>query len=224
MKSQDKFPNTCDIGRLKLKFRPWKIKDKFTLKDAKTIYDKRKALVYNCLETPDVALDLNEFQYVLFSIRNASLDYVTQYNVTCDHCKKEFVVDVNFGDVLVPKFSDYTEIKTKDHIFELQEVRNQKFYEEAMQNETDSEKRFLLDLSLHISGIDGDASFNASKVLEFIQDLPVHEFEELAQQWNKQRFSFTVEAKAKCPFCSEFSLYRFLSIPNFFPESFESTT
>ena len=222
MKTKDTFPHTCDIGRAKLKFRPWKVKDKFALRAAETIYDKRKALVYNCLEKPETALDINEFQYVLFCIRNQSLDYVTQYDVTCDHCKKGYVVDVNFKDVLVPRFGDYTEIKTSSHTFELQEIKNQGYYEEAMQNETDPERRFLLDLTMHIASIDGDASFKATEVLDFIQELSMKEFEDLSRAWKNQRFSFNIEARVKCPFCSEYSLFRFLTVPNFFPESWEN--
>ena len=48
--------------------------------EAKTNYEKKKVLVYNCLENPDTPLDYLEYEYVLFSIRNASLPtYVTKY-------------------------------------------------------------------------------------------------------------------------------------------------
>lgn len=210
---------TCDIGRCKIKFRPWLVKDKFAIKDAKTIYDKRKALVYNCLETPDIALDINEFQYVLFCIRNASVDYVTEYNVVCDHCQKEYVVDVNFKDVLIPIFADYSPIMTKNYTFELQEVKNQQFYEEVMQNISDSERRTLLDFIMHVKSINDDYSLDATQIFKIINNMNTSEFEELLTAWEKKHFRFTLEAKAKCPHCSEFSAYRFTAVDNFFPKS-----
>ena len=210
---------TCDIGRCKIKYRPWKVKDKFNIKDAKTPYDARKALVYNCLENPNIALDVNEFQYVLFCIRNSSINYTTEYKVTCDHCKKEYFVDVPIKDALSVRFADYSTIETKNHVFALQEVKNQKFYEEAMQNETDAERRFLLDFIMHISSIDDDFSKSATDVFDFINSMDVVEFEDLMQHWQKQHFASELRINASCPYCNERTDYRLLGVPNFFPES-----
>lgn len=216
------FNHICDIGRAKLKFRPWIVKDQFAIKDGGTLYDKRKAMVYNCLEDHDFALDINEYQYVLFCIRNKSVDYITPYTVTCDHCHKDFVVDVDFNQVLSPRFAKYDDIVTANHMFELQEIKNQQFYEESMQNELNPEKRRLLDFVLHVKAVNGDFTKSASDVLELINNMEIKEFEDLFNKWESQHFTFRLDANAKCPFCEKESGYRFISVANFFPESWSN--
>ena len=76
-KSQE-FPYELELQGRKIKFRTWKLKDKERLLKAKTNYEKKKVLVYDCLENPDTPLDYIEYEYVLFNIRNTSLpSYIT---------------------------------------------------------------------------------------------------------------------------------------------------
>ena len=59
-KSQE-FPYELELQGRKIKFRTWKLKDKEKLLKAKTNYEKKKVLVYDCLENPDTPLDYLEY-------------------------------------------------------------------------------------------------------------------------------------------------------------------
>ena len=85
--SKTEFPYELELQGRKIKFRTWKLKDKERLLKAKTNYEKKKVLVYDCLENPDTPLDYIEYEYVLFNIRNASLPtYITSYVIKCPDC------------------------------------------------------------------------------------------------------------------------------------------
>ena len=209
---------TLNLGSRTIEFRPWIVKDKYNITQAKTPYDKRKALVYNCLKDPNTPLDINEYQYTLFAIRNASLDYLTDYEVTCEHCVKDYRLSIDFKDVIKPRYADYTPIETK-HIITLGDIKNQSYYEEAMQAETNSDKRYLIDFVLHIDSIDDIPPLGAPAVIDFLESLDIIEFEHIMTLWDSKRFSFDLLGAGLCPYCGHKTLYRFNSVQNFFPNS-----
>ena len=128
-KSQE-FPYELELQGRTIKFRTWKVKDKENLIKAKTNYDKKKALVFNCLENPNEALDYLEYEYVLFNIRNKSLpNYVTKYVLRCPNCGTVYNCNVHFSDILEKNDRKYTEIKSGNYSIKVGNIKNQEFYE-----------------------------------------------------------------------------------------------
>ena len=111
------------INGRKIEFRGWKFKDKQELDKASNVIEKRKAIVYNCISDKKIALDIEEFNYLLYIIRNKSLSSKLSF------CGKELVC--NFKD------ADYKPITVNDRINE---------------TITDIE-RFVLDFVFHIKTI-----------------------------------------------------------------------
>lgn len=220
------FPYTLKLRDREINFRAWKVQDKINLENAKTIYEKRKALVYNCLEDPNTALDMNEYQYVLLQIRNKTLKhYEVQYNFICSKCYKEYAYIANLDELIKPVFEPYTTIKTKNYTIELQDICNQNFYEILMQNIEESNiedkinQKILMDFILHIKTFNNDINFTAESILNTINEMDVEEFESIIIQFNKMKFKLNNINTIKCPYCEHEELMKFDSIPNFFPLS-----
>ena len=220
------FPYTLKIRDRELKFRSWKVQDKINLENAKTIYDKRKALVYNCLENPNIALDMNEYQYVLLQIRNKTLKhYEVQYNFICSKCYKEYAFIANLDDIIKPEFKPYSVIKTKNYTIELQDICNQNFYESLMQDiensdiEDKANQKILMDFILHIKTFNNDINFNTKSILDIINNMDVEEFENIMIQYNDMKFKLNNISTIQCPYCEHKETVQFDTIPNFFPIS-----
>ena len=56
-----------------IEFRKWKVKDRKNLLQASNDVERRKALVYNCIKDQNIALDNEEFNFVLEKIRSVSV-------------------------------------------------------------------------------------------------------------------------------------------------------
>lgn len=223
------YPYTVELRNRKINFRPWKVQDKEALEQAGTLYEKRKALVYNCLENPKTPLDQDEYQYVLVQIRNSTLKhYETQYNFICSKCKKEYAFVANLNDIITPDFKPYTKIKTKNYTIELQDVCNQEFYENLMQRVEDSSSadkpnlKFLLDFILHIKTFNNSIQFTAESILDTVNQMDVEEFETIIRKWNSMRFKLNNKHIVTCPYCENEELAEFDTIPNFFPKSWSN--
>lgn len=223
------YPYSLNLRDRELKFRAWKVIDKENLENASTLYDKRKALVYNCLEKPDTPLDMNEYQYVLLQIRNKTLKhYEVQYNFICPKCFKEYAYIANLDDIIKPEFKPYKTIKTDNYVIELQDICNQNFYESLMQKIEESDiqdkenQKFLIDFILHIKTFNNSIDFNAEKILNVINNMNVEEFESIIMQYNDMKFKLNNINIVECPYCNHKETMEFDSIPNFFPISWSN--
>ena len=174
----DIFSNQVIINNKVIKFRKWKVKDKFALDNAKTKEEIRNALVYNCLENPKIILDETEYEYILTCIRDKSLNKPSTYTFTCDECEEDFDHEVKVSEITKVIFNGYKPIQTRNFKIELQDIQNRKFYEEKMTSKNKSELMYF-DFILHIKSINDDETLTFDKIVEMFNDLDVDEFEEI---------------------------------------------
>lgn len=222
IKEIKEFPHELELQGRKIKFRTWKLKDKENLLKAKTNYEKKKVLVYNCLENPETPLDYLEYEYVLFSIRNASLpNYITSYVIRCPECGEVFKCNVHFNDILERDAREYKEIKSGNITIKVDNIKNQKFYEEMISNIEDDEQKILIDFVLHISEFNGRLDLSASDIVKILDNLEIEQFEDIFRQWNAMRFAFKTVGYVECPECGFEEQYDFKKLDNFYPKSWQ---
>lgn len=218
-KSQE-FPYELELQGRKIKFRTWKVKDKENLIKAKTNYDKKKALVFNCLENPNEALDYLEYEYVLFNIRNKSLpNYVTKYVLRCPNCGAVYNCNVHFSDILEKNDRKYSEIKSGNYSIKVGNIRNQEFYENMIMNITDNEQKILIDFILHITEFNSRIDFSAEELIKIFDSMDIEVFEDIFKQWNSMRFSYNTIGYCTCPECDYEDRFDFKDVDNFYPKS-----
>lgn len=218
-KSQE-FPYELELQGRKIKFRTWKVKDKENLIKAKTNYDKKKALVFNCLENPNEALDYLEYEYVLFNIRNKSLpNYVTKYVLRCPNCGTVYNCNVHFSDILEKNDRKYAEIKSGNYSIKVGNIKNQEFYENMIMNITDNEQKILIDFILHITEFNSRIDFSAEELIKIFDSMDIETFEDIFKQWNSMRFSYNTIGYCTCPDCDYEDRFDFKDVDNFYPKS-----
>ena len=218
-KSQE-FPYELELQGRKIKFRTWKVKDKENLIKAKTNYDKKKALVFNCLENPNEALDYLEYEYVLFNIRNKSLpNYVTKYVIRCPNCGTVYNCNVHFSDILEKNDRKYTEIKSGNYSIKVGNIKNQEFYENMLMNITNNEQKILIDFILHITEFNSRIDFSAEELIKIFDSMDIEVFEDIFKQWNSMRFSYNTIGYCTCPECDYEDRFDFKDVDNFYPKS-----
>ena len=221
-KSQE-FPYELELQGRKIKFRTWKLKDKEKLLKAKTNFEKKKVLVYDCLENPDTPLDYLEYEYVLFNIRNASLPtYITSYVIKCPNCGEVMKCNVHFSDILEKDNREYKEIKSGDITIKVDNIKNQKFYEEMISNIEEDEQKVLIDFVLHISEFNGRLDLSASDIVNILDNLEIEQFEDIFKQWNSMRFAYKTIGYVQCPECGREDQYDFKKLDNFYPKSWHN--
>ena len=214
------FKYSLELQGRTVKFRTWKVKDKENLLKAKTNYDKKKVLVFDCLEKPETALDYIEYEYVLFNIRNKSLPtYVTEYVVRCPDCGKAYNCNVHFSDILESDNRKYSEIKSNGFVIKVDNIKNQDFYENMIMNIEDSEQKILIDFVLHITEFNSRIDFSAEELIKIFDSMDIETFEDIFRQWNAMRFSYNTLGYCTCPDCGYEDQFAFKNVDNFYPKS-----
>jgi len=202
-----------------VKFRKWKVKDKNKIilanGDRNII---KNGLVYDCLEK-NMVLDEEEYKYMLFQIRNISLHNPIEYNFKCSACKTQFNYILNLDDCK-PRFEKYGIIKSNNHEFIMQRIKNQEIYDESM-SQSDDVTKPLLDFIFHCTSYNGNDALSFEELNNIINDLDVEDFEEIMDKWNKMRFRVDNVLDVECPHCNNSELYEFDAMPGFFPPSWE---
>lgn len=190
------------INGRKIEFRGWKFKDKQELDKASNVIEKRKAIVYNCISDKKIALDIEEFNYLLYIIRNKSLSSKLSF------CGNELVC--NFKD------ADYKPITVNDIIIEVGHVSNRDDYEKRINETITDIERFVLDFVFHIKTINS-SNVSVDEALNFFEEMDVELFEKIINQWDlmKSKFTYIVE----CPVCSE--THNVFQNDEFFPKSWK---
>jgi hypothetical protein len=204
-----------------IEFRKWKVKDRKSLMAANNDVERRKALVYNCIKDQNVALDNEEFNFVLEKIRSVSVKDKLNYTLTCDECGKDFNLSVDIEDLIDCSFSDFEPLVYNDLIIEIQDIKNRDFYENTIITVTDEQERFLYDLALHIKSINGNSSMSFQSVIDFLQDLDLDVYSSIYEQFNKIRFRCINLQSVECPHCHGETVFNFNDFPGFFPKSWE---
>lgn len=204
-----------------IEFRKWKVKDRKSLMSANNDVERRKALVYNCIKDQNIALDNEEFNFVLEKIRSVSVKDKLNYTLTCDECGKDFNLSVDIEDLIDCSFSDFEPLVYNDLIIEIQDIKNRDFYENTIVTVTDEQERFLYDLALHIKSINGNSSMSFQSVIDFLQDLDLDVYSSIYEQFNKIRFRCINLQSVECPHCHGETVFNFNDFPGFFPKSWE---
>lgn len=204
-----------------IEFRKWKVKDRKTLMQAKNDVERRKALVYNCIKDQNIALDNEEFNFMLEKIRSVSVKDKLKYTLTCDECNKEFNLSVDIEDLIDCSYNDYKPLVYGDITIEVQDVKNRDFYENTIVTVTDTQERYLYDLALHIKSINGNSSMSFQNVLDFLLDLDIDAYNSIYDQFNKVRFRCVNLQSVECPYCHGETVFNFNDFPDFFPKSWE---
>lgn len=203
-------------------FRKWKVKDKkkfMNSKDDSVLM--KESLVYDCIKDKKIAFSEEEFTYMLIKIREASLKDKMSYIFDCEKCQNSFKLEVLASDVITPEFNEYKNITCSSTTFEIQEIKNRKFYDESMATVTDPQEKQLIDFILHVKSINDDESLSFQEIMQFINELDVDVFEDIFKQWERMRFKLNMTHSVECPECHDENLFMFDSLPDFFPTSWE---
>lgn len=198
--------------------RKWKAKEKKeflrTVRSSESLDTLQDVLVYNCVEE-DIALNSEEFKYIMTMIRSYSLGDEIELEFYCDDCKKKFLRTIKLSEIVKPIISNNTEIKTKNYKIKLGKIKNSKFYKETMKKNPLEEKDY--DFYLRIESINGDDSMSLDETIEMFNEMNIDEFDEIFEQWEQIRFKVDDTAIIECVSCKSRVKYSFDEIPGFFP-------
>lgn len=205
------------LGNKTVTIRKWKGKDKKALINALKANENKdqsviKSLVYSCIEE-DVALDVQELQYVLMHIRALSLGDTFNIDLHCDSCNTESKYTYKISDVIRYSFIDKNILQSGDVTIKLGKIRNKEFYLKKVVEDS------MYDLLLRVESFNGDESFTLDELIEKFDDLDVDVLDDIINQWETTRFKLDDINEVECPNCHNKELYKFDAIPNFFPES-----
>lgn len=204
-----------------IKYRKWKVKDKKALDNAESNIERRKIIVYGCLEDPNTALDLEEYNYVLALIRDYSLHNTLDYDLECPDCHHKFTVGKTSGQIVKPIFAKYGTIEFKSQTITVGNVKNRDIYEESINKTLTSMERYISDFALHIQTINGSDVSSIDEVIDFLDNLDVDDYENVFAQWDNMRFKCDLIHPVTCPNCNKVNLFDFSDMPTFFPISWE---
>lgn len=204
-----------------IKYRKWKVKDKFTLDKANTNYEIHKAVVYDCLEE-QVPLDAQELLYAIYQIRKISVKRPVKYTFECTHCSHKFEYIAELDKIFEPRFSQYKPFKINDNEYEFAEIRNAKFYEDTLEKIEDLEAKLIVDMALHIKSINRNDAMKLNDVMAYINNMDLDEYTELQKTFLDQRFMISFMHEVECPICHHKQKYVFDTFPNFYPLGWES--
>lgn len=209
-----------------IKFNKWKVKTRSELNLCNTFAERRKVLVYDLLEE-FVPLDVEEFNYVLYRIRDFSYNTPIKYTITCNECGRDFDVAYKLCDLYRP-MNGYSQDVTKEHTvndktmsmtFSHISVKDFEQYESIITAETDEFKNLLIDFIYHIKYINGLAVDDRVKLFKDIEEWDADIFENFFFDFNSIKFYVDVNNRVKCPHCLQSTVLNFDEFPNFYPDS-----
>lgn len=214
------FNNYFILNGKQIYFRKWKVKDKLAINNAKTLYEKQKALVYNCLKeyTP---LDSQEYEYALIQIRNKSVKKPIRYTFQCSECGIEYEYIADLDKIISPKPAVFHEFYINNKLYCFSGIRNAEFYVNEMSKIDDLDLQQIFDIAMHIKILADSDAFTLEDVIKHINEMPVDEFAELANKFYEQRFSISKVTTVECSNCHHQERFYFDSFPDFFPDGWE---
>lgn len=216
----EEFPFEIKVRDKTVHYRKWKVRDRNASQDAKTSAEQRKILVYNCIKEKNFTFDNDEYSFLLHTIRDASISKKIQYNLTCEECGQRFSFETKINDVSTPVYKAWKPVKIGDHTIEFGDIANQEFYDktiiEALENEKQSQYIFS-DMILHIHSIDGNDALTMDKVIDFVNDLDLDNFDDLLIAYTDQKFHLDNIAEVICPHCQHKFKLLFDTFPDIIP-------
>lgn len=225
-KIQDIAPNEFYLNGKHIKFNKWKVKTRASLNNCHSYIQRRKVLVYDQMET-FVPLDIEEFNYVLYRIREFSYNKPIKYSLTCNECGRDFDVAYNFKDLYRPinGFNQDTEFNHNINgnnvkiVFSSISPEAFEAYENIITSESDDFRVLLIDFAFHIKSINGKQITDYEKLLNDIETWDTDIFEMFFNDFNSIKFYVDTLNKVKCPHCLHIEVLNFDEFPNFYPDS-----
>ena len=223
---KDISPNEFYINGKHIIINKWKVKTRSDLLKCSTFTERRKVLVYDNLKE-FVPLDLEEFNYVLYRIRDYSFNAPIKYNLTCNSCGKEYSVAYNLKDLYRPfngfdkdvEFTHLNNGKLVKIVFTNLMDKNFADYEKLVTDESDEYRVLLTDFIYHIKSINGAEIMDYNKLLTEIEQWDADVFEKFFNDYNSIKFYLNTENTVKCPHCLKTEVMNFDEFPNFYPDS-----
>lgn len=206
------------LNNQEITIRKWKAKEKKeflnTVRNSESLDTLQDVLVYNCIEEK-VALNADEFKYVMTQIRSYSLGDEIELEFFCDSCKAKFLNTIKLQEIIKPIISNLKEIETKNYRIKLGNIRNVDFYKETIKNNPNEEKDY--DFYLRIESINGDESMTLEEIVELFNEMNIDEFDSIFERWEDIRFKIDDTSEISCKNCEDKVKYSFDEVPGFFP-------
>lgn len=206
------------LNNQEITIRKWKAKEKKeflnTVRNSESLDTLQDVLVYNCIEEK-VALNADEFKYVMTQIRSYSLGDEIELEFFCDSCKSKFLNTIKLQEIIKPIISNLKEIETKNYRIKLGNIRNVDFYKETIKNNPNEEKDY--DFYLRIESINGDESMTLEEIVELFNEMNIDEFDSVFERWEDIRFKIDDTSEISCKNCEDKVKYSFDEVPGFFP-------
>lgn len=215
------FNQTTTLKGNKINFRKWKVKDKkkfiSIIKEEKAPSLITDALVYDCLEKPEVPYSADELKYLLLQIRVATLGDELDYEFECSSCMEPYDYTAKISEIFKEEYSEDKIISSKGISFEMGNIRNKQYYLDTIEQCPDEETKYLADFMFHVAKINDNDAFTFDKLYDTIQDLDVDVEKDIFNQWDEIRFTVNDIHAVECPFCGNKELLQFDDLPEFFP-------
>jgi hypothetical protein len=200
------FPITINFGENKiLSFRPWKGRERRFLQkiiNGDITDNIETVLIYNCMENLTY-LTKKEITYTLLKLFAESYSYELQKEFICS-CGESNNVMVDLNTVLNQKIlSNFESVSTGQYTFSIDSSAsfNPLFFNKQIIVESEFDKLFN-ELCIHLSEIykDGEEVLFRSfdELLEFMDNIPAKDFDELFNQYTLKAFSFIAITKYTC--------------------------
>lgn len=224
------YPFSVNINNRILHFRKWKVKDKKKLDTAQTTNDIKQVLVYDCIKE-DCVLDLDEYNYMLFKIRLATLPEEFTFSYTCPECGTEKKIKTELLSLAKIVNADFNDIIFKNDncsiSIQLTYPLNKEVYEKLVDISMKPFQLFINDFICHIKTVsyigNGNETVldntNIDVLVDFIYNLDSDVAEYILSAWENQRFKFAIEDLITCDVCQNQEYCDFSNIPQFFPKS-----
>lgn len=208
------------LGNREITIRKWKAREKKeflnTVRTSESLDSLQDVLVYNCIEEK-VALNAEEFKYVLTQIRSYSLGEEIELEFYCESCKSKFLNTIKLSSVVKPVFNGLKEIKTTNYNIKISDIKNPDFYKKTIKNNPLEERDY--DFYLRIESINGDDSLTLDEIIDLFNEMDIDEFDSIFFQWENMKFKIDDTTEIKCLKCGDAVRYSFDEIPGFFPPS-----
>jgi hypothetical protein len=239
--TEETFPIELDFGDKILHFRLWKGKDRRTVHniintegiDIEKIYD---VLTYGCMKEKNIYITEDEKQYVLYMIKNESMSDVLIFDYVCSECSTVNTEVVNYSNILKPKLSNFEDISIEGLTFSIKPIIQNAFNRNTLTNAKNSFDKLFYELLLSIRSISVNKNTKNTETTETIKDdIEVYEdysfeeltffvdnlesqiFDELVEQYSKQRFELKPVIDCECENneCKHITKIVIDSIPDF---------
>jgi len=209
------------VGNRTINFRKWKVKDKKKYLNAlreDNLNDIQDALVYDCLEDKNIVLDADEYKYILTQIRIHTFGNDITVEMHCDSCNTDFNYDINLADSYRQSFNPIEEIKSKNYVFKIGNIKNKEEFNAKYADCLTIEQGIYTEFIYKIDSIDGE-NLSIEEIEEIMDELDADEAEEIFSIFVKNKFKIDNTNDICCPNCSNVETYEFDDFPGFFPLS-----